>query len=598
MDLQLKRFWLSQTWGSLYLNPTQEMPVALSKGTGRKLEFNCSCGRTTSIPLYRVTTGNTLSCGKCDFKSKSYWLQQKWGALRLDPTQLLPSEFGSTKNKLLMICDCSRKVPISFKAALTGHTKSCGRCSFIQKSYWLQQKWGSLNLDPTQVLPEEWPPNTEKKLQFYCACGRSKKIQFVKVTTGNTQSCGNCSLTSAATWKKQRWGSLILDPSQELSDEIKPYTRTKFTFICDCSRACVLPMEAVNGGRFRSCGKCSYKTKKFWLQQKWKLLKLDSTQPLPDEWGTGWKTPVKVICDCGRQHLCLFTDLINESTGSCGCAKTGSSELSPAGKILAYVKSLTDAEVLFNDRVVLDGKELDIYIPSQKLAIEYHGLVWHSEKFSSGKRDHNKYLLAQAKGIRLIQIYGDEWEQKQGIIKSQLQELIAPTPKIRIKPVFEVVEGTPTEARAFLDQRHYLGAASGCLTILAKHKSQVIGVWVFMKREKGVILWHRACWDHTYKAWNPHEKALHLAVPILKEMGFAKVVTFADNRFHTGGLYEKLGFIFEKEITPNYYYTDGNIRKSKYSLRVKAGINEIESAEAAGWYRVWDSGKKRFSLPL
>jgi len=87
-------------------------------------------------------------------------------------------------------------------------------------------------------------------------------------------------------------------------------------------------------------------------------------------------------------------------------------------------------------------------------------------------------------------------------------------------------------------------------------------------------------------------------MPILKEMGFKRILTFSDNRFHTGEMYEKIGFKFEKELKPDYSYTNGKVRKSKYALRVKAGTDEIRSAAENGWYRIWDSGKKRYSITL
>jgi hypothetical protein len=76
------------------------------------------------------------------------------------------------------------------------------------------------------------------------------------------------------------------------------------------------------------------------------------------------------------------------------------------------------------------------------------------------------------------------------------------------------------------------------------------------------------------------------------------MVTFSDNRFHTGDLYKKLGFGFEKNIDPDYGYTNGRIRKSKQTFRVAAGVNELVEANKQGWHRVWDSGKKKFRLFL
>ena len=245
--------------------------------------------------------------------------------------------------------------------------------------------------------------------------------------------------------------------------------------------------------------------------------------------------------------------------------------------------------------------EFDIYVPSKKVAIEYHGLHWHSEGFK-GKADYLKYLYCRKHGIRLIQIYGDEWHNLKDMMIQKLNFLLAPDrdERKRMYPSYFMEPATSPLARFFLDQHHYLGAAGGCLTIIARHpkSNEIIGVWVFMKREAGTVLWHRACWDHRYKAWNPHEKALKMAIPILKEMGFNKILTFSDNRFHTGKMYEKIGFRLEREIPPDYSYTNGQVRKSKYALRVKAGLNERKEAASKGWYRIWDSGKTRFSLSI
>lgn len=75
-----------------------------------------------------------------------------------------------------------------------------------------------------------------------------------------------------------------------------------------------------------------------------------------------------------------------------------------------------------NDKKVLNGKELDIYIPSKNLAIEYNGLYWHSDKATLEKNDipnketrmYAKYRhiektkLCKEKNIRLIHIFEDD----------------------------------------------------------------------------------------------------------------------------------------------------------------------------------------------
>jgi len=85
------------------------------------------------------------------------------------------------------------------------------------------------------------------------------------------------------------------------------------------------------------------------------------------------------------------------------------------------VKKHTSIEVLFNDKNII-GSELDIYVPSKKLAIEINGIfhyqpVHSQEKFESIKRnDQIKRNKCAELGITLVEI--DTREQKQFSKKS------------------------------------------------------------------------------------------------------------------------------------------------------------------------------------
>jgi len=56
-------------------------------------------------------------------------------------------------------------------------------------------------------------------------------------------------------------------------------------------------------------------------------------------------------------------------------------------EIYNFVKLLLpNEEVISNIRSVISPKELDIYIPFKKFAIEYNGLYWHEEKINNNKK--------------------------------------------------------------------------------------------------------------------------------------------------------------------------------------------------------------------
>ena len=79
-----------------------------------------------------------------------------------------------------------------------------------------------------------------------------------------------------------------------------------------------------------------------------------------------------------------------------------------------------------NDRTILNGLELDFYIPSLNFAIEFDSLYYHSE-YSGGKNKKyhiNKTKLCESKNIHLIHIFDDEWIYKKDIVISKLLHLL------------------------------------------------------------------------------------------------------------------------------------------------------------------------------
>lgn len=79
-----------------------------------------------------------------------------------------------------------------------------------------------------------------------------------------------------------------------------------------------------------------------------------------------------------------------------------------------------DLEILYNCRDIISPYELDIYIPSLNLAIEYNGVYWHSNKFLNRDAHYNKYLRCLENGIRLIQVWEDDWKNNKSYVMEKL----------------------------------------------------------------------------------------------------------------------------------------------------------------------------------
>lgn len=80
-------------------------------------------------------------------------------------------------------------------------------------------------------------------------------------------------------------------------------------------------------------------------------------------------------------------------------------------QIVQLIKQHYDGTVIENDRSILGGKELDIWLPNLRLAIEYNGNYWHSLQFNNDIDYHNnKTVLCQSKSITLIHVFEYVWQ--------------------------------------------------------------------------------------------------------------------------------------------------------------------------------------------
>ena len=84
------------------------------------------------------------------------------------------------------------------------------------------------------------------------------------------------------------------------------------------------------------------------------------------------------------------------------------------------------------------------------------------------------------------------------------------------------------------------------------------------------------------------------------------IVTFANNRWSDGGLYEKIGFNFSHNSKPSYKYLVNNVLKDRFNYRkdvlVKEGFDEskteFEIMDERGFPRLYDCGNKVYKLNL
>jgi len=83
-----------------------------------------------------------------------------------------------------------------------------------------------------------------------------------------------------------------------------------------------------------------------------------------------------------------------------------------------YIKQKYNAFVITNTRKLIKPKEIDIYLPKYKLAIEYNGIYWHRPDIHNGfegwlEYHDDKIIGCKEKGIELLHLWEGYGEHKE-----------------------------------------------------------------------------------------------------------------------------------------------------------------------------------------
>src|SRR5690606_24877531 len=110
----------------------------------------------------------------------------------------------------------------------------------------------------------------------------------------------------------------------------------------------------------------------------------------------------------------------NKNTVCTNCNKVGNMDSDSERLLYEFVRENYKGIIVKNDRSILNGKELDIYLPDINLAIEFNGIYWHSELYKESDYHYSKSKLCKESGIKLIHIWEDDWVNKEDLVKSNI----------------------------------------------------------------------------------------------------------------------------------------------------------------------------------
>jgi len=239
---------------------------------------------------------------------------------------------------------------------------------------------------------------------------------------------------------------------------------------------------------------------------------------------------------------------------------------------------------------------------------------WADQEVCDTIRQMARALAAtpdQAYGYRVVRltpgaragvgcIFEDEYRRRQHVWEA----LSRKTPGLRLRPSAcraGVVEAD--EALELYRKYHYLGGAHGlhlglwrdselvaCITF-RRPSRQGSGDWEIARMARNPDVLVQGCWSY-------------LLQTAIRRYGIAgRVVSFSDNRLHTGAVYAKMGLKPVRDVPPDYYWVKDGVRHHKSALRKSrreraTGRTERELRAAQGYFRVWDAGKIKWELTV
>jgi len=250
-------------------------------------------------------------------------------------------------------------------------------------------------------------------------------------------------------------------------------------------------------------------------------------------------------------------------------------------ELLEFIKNNYNGQILNNKRNIINGYEIDIYLPELNIAFEFNGLYWHNEVNKHKNYHMDKTNLCQKIGIELIHIWEDQWEFQKDIIKSMVL--------YKLNKISNIINSNDTILKEikdnfiisnFLKMNNISGYLKCKINIGLYYNNEIISIMSFKKDKKNIYKLLFFCNKLNTNVINAEHKIFNFFIDKYKP---SKILSYADRSFINYNLYNNLNFKLESITNPKYHYIINRKRvNSKKSQKGKI-------------YKIYDCGNLIFS---
>jgi hypothetical protein len=285
----------------------------------------------------------------------------------------------------------------------------------------------------------------------------------------------------------------------------------------------------------------------------------------------------------------------------------------PQLDIKYFLENELGLEVILNNRKLI-GVELDLYIPSHKVAIEYNGLYWHTETLGKHEKYHiGKTELCLKNGVKLIHIFEDEWLYKKDIVFKRLRHIFKSSKNKIYARKCKIMEIDSKIKDEYLNNNHVQGSDKSSIRLGAYYGDVLVGVMTFSNFRKSLGMKNENINNYEMVRF-ANDNVVGLAGKFLKyfinNYNPSKIITYADRRWTPSSddsLYSLLGFKLINKTKPNYWYTKNyKTREHRFKFRkdilVSQGFDSLKTEKEImselGYHRIWDCGSFKYEMVI
>ena len=250
------------------------------------------------------------------------------------------------------------------------------------------------------------------------------------------------------------------------------------------------------------------------------------------------------------------------------------------------------------DRTVISPYEIDIYVPSKKLGIEFNGSYWHSSIYKDKNYHFNKSKIAEKNGIRLIHIYEYEWNDPVQRKKIELMLNIAlgrVNNKIYARQC-DVRKISNQEAKSLNEQVHLQGHRNAQVTYGLFYKNELVQLMSFSKTKYNKNLTDDDSWEIIRGCPGSNNIVVggvsKLFTHFIREYSPTKVFSYCDFNKFDGKSYEALGMKFIGYTGPDMKWLMPN------GAVVNRAPNKHAEYKNNARAQIFGAGSKKYLLDL